>query len=508
MPLALLLGAVLAITATVAGTATPAQAAAKPGPVGAVTATGRLAGGKANVALSWPKATGARSYQVLWSTSPAMRKPHKAGVRKRSYTVRGLALGRTWCFQVRGVNGRKLGKRSPVVCRRVDRVGQASPVWVHAQQLRSTASGPRVDLTVRWPRLAGATSYELDYRQANDLVVQAAGKATQRVPSSGAGGEQETVVPGLLPNRTYCFQVRGMGGGGPGLRSQRHCKVTMPADRGPLSPSASIDVNVTSWNICAVVSGCHAWGPRRDGIAKRIRALSSDLVAIQEAGMNSGHTVDATADLNRLLSADYGVGCTSGLGRDRILYYKKSTYRVVPSGASGDTIFKDGAGRYVGGACWVTVEDLATQTPITVASLHLKVGSTTADDDQRRAEAAQLVRAIGAGAGDRVLLVGDFNSSRSRPTDKSGDYLVDIGMRDSYDIAARYDSKTHYASAHGWGVVAGTTTMWGAHVDRVFSTPGIHVASWRVAEPMSGGRYTDLLSDHGPLQVALQVPIS
>jgi endonuclease/exonuclease/phosphatase family metal-dependent hydrolase len=501
VPLALLLMVVLAITATVAGTATPAQAAAKPGPVGSVAATGRIAGGKANVQLTWPKAKGARSYQVLWSTSPAMRKPHKAGVRKRSYTVRGLALGRTWCFQVRGVNGRKLGPRSAAVCRRVDRVGQASPVWVHAQQLRNG----RVDLTVRWPRVAGATSYELDYRQANDLVVQAAGKATQRVPSSGTGAEQETVVPNLLPNRTYCFQVRGMGGGGPGLRSQRHCKVTMPADRGPVANP--LDVDVTSWNICAVVSGCHSWAARRDGIAKRIRALGSDLVAIQEAGMNSSG-VDATADLNRLVSADYGVGCTSGLGRDRIVYYKKSTYRVVPSGSSGDTIFKDGSGRYVGGACWVTVADLATDTPITIASLHLKVGSTNADDDQRRAEAAQLVRAIGASAGQRVLLVGDFNSSRSRPTDKAGDYLVDIGMRDSYDIAARYDSKTHYASAHGWGVVAGTTTMWGAHVDRVFSTAGIHVASWRVAEPMSGGRYTDLLSDHGPLQVALQVPIS
>ena len=490
-PLALVLAGVLVLAATLATlAAAPAQAAGKPGPVPRFTVgDARIAGTKAAVPLSWGKAPRARTYQVRWARTASMRKAHTATVRKRSITVRGLAVGRTWCFQVRGVAGAKKGRRTAPVCRRIAQPGQSRSPWVTRQRVVSSG----VELTLTWAATAGARTYELDYAIPRDPVAgeppsKNPSRRTVRTASTGA------VVGGLRPSTVYCFQVRAITPHGPTLRSGMHCKMTMPTDRS--APAAdALPLDVATWNICAgTAAGCtsHDIGKRLPLIGRRIASMGVDVATLQEAPFGRDAAVAR--------AAGFGVGCNSredGRGAEAVLV-RSARYSVVGSGRrlSGP------------GACWVELEHKGTSHRVIVVSLHLAPGTGAAVDAERRTQIQNVLNWLPDRPGVPVVIGGDYNSSRSRDNDSPRPPLERAGFLDSYDIAAAYLSPTALNSANNWQEIPRQSPRWGAHIDRVFTSRGTYVASWQVVEPREGGRFTQLLSDHSPVRVGLQVPAS
>ncbi|MBU2698096.1 fibronectin type III domain-containing protein [Pimelobacter sp. 30-1] len=497
-PLALLLVAVLAISASLAAlTTTPAQAAdvaarKKPAPVSAVTlGDARISGSKANVPLSWRKAAGAKTYQVLWAPTRTMKKARSTTVRKRSATVRGLAVGKTWCFQVRGVAGKKKGKRSAPVCLRVAKPGQSTSPWVKAATITGSGTSARTQLTVAWRATAGARAYELDYAITPEPVTKYPlweNKARRTARSS----TNQVVLPGLTPGKIYCFQVRAITSGGTSDRSPTHCKYTMTPDR--RKPSTSQELDLATWNICASPVACrtHPFDRRVSAIADRIKKANVDVAALQET------PPAAASDLARLLPG-YELACSAAA---EVVFVRTYRYTVVDS---SDTT---GGPRTNPGACWAEVEPANGGANVVIVSLHLKPGPTAADDRDRRAQASTLVNWIRTRfPSTPLVLAGDTNSNRGHDLDGPRLVWEPAGLMDAYDIAGAFLSQPSLNSMNNWETTPKESTRWGAHIDRVFSSAGIHVASWKIDEPISNGRYTDLLSDHSLVRTELEIPV-
>lgn len=469
-----------------------AEAAARPARVSGV----RLSvAPPSTLKVAWRAARRATRYQVIVSRNSAMTSPKVYTTRSRAKTL-SVNHSHSHCIQVRGVRGKRTyGARSAVRCT----VAKGSTPWADQQELAQTGAGLRATVRLRFRALSQATSYEIDYAPSSNggvvEVQRSAAKRTVIVPAAGSG-LQSVSIGGLEPGKTYCFQLRGRGPGGNGLRGTRRCKVTMSAGR--VQPATATPLVVGTFNTCS--STCSGWDRRRSGVAARIREMqlngrAADVVAIQE-GWNA---TDALAsDLNNT----FVEGCRSG-SRLQSLFVRSSTYKVMP-GTRGEMTFEgyNDAGH---GACWVRVKHLDTGTEIVVASVHLFNGAT--GDTLRGREMRDVRdRVARASNGAPVVFAGDYNSNRSRAVDAPRIELAQIGAEDSYDQAASYQSPPYLNSACS-SFVPCQSWMWGDHVDRVFVTPGIRVGAWKVDYRMtSGGRYVSpALSDHNPVLVSLQV---
>lgn len=477
--------------------ASPAEAATPARVTDARVASPTISGSTASLTVRWDRAARANSYQVLWSRSRRMTNPRVASTRNRSLTVRRLRQGATYCFQVRGVAGRTRGARSAVVCRATPRrLARAGAAWVSKQAIEGSGGAASTTLTVRWPRLAGATSYELDYRLGR--TVQAPGKITRK----GIRGEV-AVVRGLRPGRIYCFQVRGRNGAGYGMRGSTHCKFTMTTDRRPSGSPFVLDVG--SYNVCSMA--CSGWSARAPKVRDRVKAIGVGVMAVQEAGEATPYLAEHLDGYDQACKTGDGAawrGSTSAHLDGQSLFIRTTDYSVVRGTANGIQ-FNSGNSH---GACWVELVHRATQHRVIVASVHLRNGQGDAEDRIRHAQTSTLMQLIAEQfptGRPPIVLAGDFNSHRSRSFDAPRLRLEQSGFHDAYDVAASYDSPTWRNSGHGWSVTPATSTLWGSHIDRVWAPAGAHVRSWRIIEPVVAGRYSELLSDHSPLRVSIQL---
>jgi endonuclease/exonuclease/phosphatase family metal-dependent hydrolase len=91
----------------------PAQAATTPPQVGLVSITaGSITGSTATMTIDWPATSHARKYQVFMSRSYGMSSARTFTTTGSSKKVTGLARGANYFFQVRAINGSKIGKKS------------------------------------------------------------------------------------------------------------------------------------------------------------------------------------------------------------------------------------------------------------------------------------------------------------------------------------------------------------------------------------------------------------
>lgn len=380
------------------------------------------------------------------------------------------------------------------------RPAQGKPVWMQKQAIE----GGRTTLVVRWPQVAGAKSYQLEW--AKGMSVQVPGKSTRSGIRPPATGHVTTVVRGLMPGRIYCFQVRGHNRAGYGPRSPRHCKVTMHAKRAPSASPLVVDVG--SWNTCSY--SCADWATRAPKIRDRIASLNVGVMALQEAGNATSYIADHLAGHTQACQTGDGAAwrsSTSSRQDGQSVFVRDSAYAVVPGTANGHQ-FAAGKSH---GACWVEVEHRATGRHLVVASVHLLNGKGDQEDRTRYAQTSTLLQMIAdhyAQLGrprPPLVLAGDFNSQRGRPYDAPRVRLEASGFHDAYDVAASYDSPPWLSSGHGWTSVPACSWLWGSHIDRIWAPPLAHVRSWRLVEPMASGRYTQVLSDHSALRVSMTI---
>lgn len=390
---------------------------------------------------------------------------------------------------------------------------RAGVSWVTVQALNT---GPTVSVRVEWPRVSGATSYEIDYALSSGSISSTEVQGSRTKRTARVRGTRSSVqvgyVGGLRPGATYCFQVRGRNSSGFGYRGPIHCKVTVRSTRA--TPARSIPMVVGTYNTCssACTSTLGAWSSRGARVRDRIRQMNVgttgravDVLAIQEGN-------DATPYLTTQLDGTFTRGCQTGDGTGRVydenqsLFVRDSTYEVVPGTADGVSFARFSDPSH--GACWVKVREKASQQEVVVVNMHLWHVSDAAADARRATETdlvADTVKAAFPGA--TIVYAGDFNSSRSRATDAPRIRMYADGADDAYDQATRYLSRPYRNSACGTTTTPRTSWRWGDHIDRVFVPAGVHVASWEVDYRMDGRLYVaPMPSDHNPVLVSLLIP--
>jgi len=490
----------LSTSGLVAGFVEPASAAPKPAKVkGVKLKKPRVDGTTASFKVKWKRAARATSYKVQWRVPGG--KAHKTRVRSTSTTIKGLAQGTDYCVKVRAYNGKRKGKWSKTRCRTTARLAAVQPVWVDRQQIQ----GSTVALTFRWNEVPGATSYDLDYLGNENPIQGAKNKQRVTVPSTG-GPVAGVTIPGLAPDRTYCFQVRPSGPVGVGAFATAGCKRTVPLSR---AVGGSLAVNMMTWNVCSGTgtncSGAHPWDDRATAAKNRIAAIGPDAVALQESA-------PAVNDLDD--TPGYALGCRIGDGypgdpvlggsRNQSLIVKTAKFSVVPNSARGIRF-----SGYTHGGCWVKVVDDkpgGTGRELVLASLHLAPPSQ-ASDQTRANQAATFWAAVSADAGGLpVVIGGDFNSDRGSAWDGAREFLNSFGYDDAYDVAEAYNALPYLNSFTEWSPVPRIFPRWGGHIDRVFVPPNARVTSWQTEEPYANGRWTSLLSDHAPVRVTVTIP--
>lgn len=399
---------------------------------------------------------------------------------------------------------------------------KAGAPWVTAQSV----TGRSVTLSISWPRVKGATRYEVD------LVASRSGKALSgaQITRSSAtrtrsfaatkGTTQKARLTRLKPGTVYCVVVRGLRGSRTvGPRSAPHCRMTTERDRAATKGRERLAV--ATYNVC---SGCAsgklpAWGPSRaTRVADRIARLTvgtskrrADVVTIQEGDRALAEN-EERGDLENALAGTFTRGCKPSDGTSDAydnnvgVLLRDATLTAVPGTAGGMTFkaFDDDATH---GACWVEARSRATGRTYAFVGLHVDERAG-ADANRKRETAAVHAAVTKALPGRTVIYAGDTNSSRSRKVDGPRVALAGKGYDDAYDVALRYQSHPHQNSAIGTSGTVRTSTLWGDHIDRVLVPRGVTVTAWKVDHRLtSRTRYaTPLASDHDPVIVELRLP--
>lgn len=372
------------------------------------------------------------------------------------------------------------------------RPGQVDPPWV-------SASSPS-SITLSWLAKAGATHYRVSYATSYSGV-----KASSARVRRTSGRQTSLRVSGLRSGTMYCFMVAAVSGSGTGARSQRHCKMTMRVANHTDRRTAGI----VTFNLCARASGCHRWDPRLSPIMKRIDESDADLVALQEA---SGRIEQLAAHLE---TRGFALASASG---SEALFYRTSRFRLsqkpVADGDPGE--LAPVAGTWTlsesGTAAWALLKETRTGHAVVVGSVHLKNGKTESASAVRRIETRRLVakaRFVARENGlprSRVVLAGDFNSTRNRPSDTPRWELEKYGWHDAYDRSASF-TRPYLNSYNGWDTTPRRSVRYGDHVDRVFLSDAVGSTQWRVVVKVADGKYvTPVASDHSPVRVTLYLP--
>ncbi|WP_159085788.1 endonuclease/exonuclease/phosphatase family protein [Aeromicrobium chenweiae] len=160
----------------------PAAAASKPSKVGLVSFVGAdysRSHSTASLTLDWPNAPRAKKYQVFMSKSYSMKKAKTFSVKSSKIKISKLSAGRDYFFRVRGINGKKKGKKS-------NRVGHTTivrpgpskglvPIRVMTYNLCSAVCDQKA--TTRYPWMKTATSGSAAPRQPAALERIAAANA-------------------------------------------------------------------------------------------------------------------------------------------------------------------------------------------------------------------------------------------------------------------------------------------------------------------------------------------
>jgi len=364
-----------------------------------------------------------------------------------------------------------------------------------------TSSG--ATLTISWPAAAGAASYRVFASTSFDGVSE---MTTPLVTSTST----TATLPHLLPGRDYFVQVRGVssGGvvGGPSMRVG-HGTIAGEATSTALASHKTVTgLKVMTWNICS--NACSDFAVRKTVINSRIGELAPGIVGIEEA---SKYTTAPS-------------GYAFGYKGQNTIIYRASQFGPVKAGTAilhGSTRFASVYATSGHGVAWTALRDRINGKYLVVFDVHLLSGSTVAAVEQREYEAGRLGQyvtniyatlkvkfgSITNWVDAAPIVVGDFNTNKSHPTDATQSILRKAGWLDSFD-QAHHLTRQHYNSANPtWSLLPVIGERWGDDVDKLMVKPSrTAVLSWANVGKMSGGRFVAPLgSDHHPLMFQISV---
>jgi endonuclease/exonuclease/phosphatase family metal-dependent hydrolase len=350
--------------------------------------------------------------------------------------------------------------------------------------LVSITGASTTSLTLTWPKVSGATYYEIFRSLHENMSYSSIVKKSTHASAT---------ITGLTPGRTYCFQVRGRAGKTVGARSAHTCKPTIRA-MGTVNGTA---YNVMTFNACS--DNCSNWPARHQAALDAVRTRAPDVLATQEA--------------DEWTTPPPGYAEAAYMHAKR-LFYKTSRFSVAPN-SQGPTsgYVQMSSARY---AVWAELVDRATDKHIIFVDAHTSYA--LADYQLRGQEVQTLIDRMNQinTNGLPIVYAGDYNSNKHRGTydektgfgsqDTVGRTFAANGYYDSYDLART----THRPNWNSYSGLTTTPTIgktWGDHVDHVYVKPAsVLVYRWMNAGLYSGSRYVSPVpSDHRPVQVTLYI---
>lgn len=353
----------------------------------------------------------------------------------------------------------------------------------------------KASLTIRWPKVSGASGYEVFYSTNYDDVLKT--KTVKKV------GVNSATVTGLKRGVNAYFQVRAINKTGkPGSKSNRVGHGTMNVEL--VNTSKATQHSLLTWNVCSYA--CSGISSRTTIINSRISELKPNIVLLQEA--------------SKYVKAPKGYAF--GVKGQNAVLYQTSKFTVAKNGKTvlkGTKKFANKYGTAGKGAAWVVLIDKKTKQPALVYSTHLITGSSKTAVKQRAYETTQLTSSINATlktlkakypkaakwTSKLVYVGGDMNTNKSRAADATVRTFNKNGWLDAYD-QARSLTNQHYNSANPtWSTKPVISTKWGDHVDKFFvQGKKTQVVSWGNVGKTSNGKFTKLGSDHHPVMVVLK----
>lgn len=208
-----------------------------------VTATG----GTRQVSVDWAPVTGATSYNLYWSATDGVPPAGRTMVTgaSRPAVLTGLADGVTYYAFVTAVNGAGEGARSVQVAA-TTLPAAPPPATAPAAPVGVAALGGDGQVTLTWPAVSGATSYNIYWSDMTGVT-----------PLSGeliAAATSPYVHSGRMASTTYYYVVTAVNSVGPSLPSAQVSATTnAPPPAVPAAPSGIMATGgsnqvTVSWN--------------------------------------------------------------------------------------------------------------------------------------------------------------------------------------------------------------------------------------------------------------------
>lgn len=324
---------------------------------------------------------------------------------------------------------------------------------------------------VRWKPADYATTYDV-------AVSRSPRKLPSQVKRLTKGGTA-FATNALEPETTYWLRVRAVGEAG-------------VSDFGPatkvITPPDASEFTVGSWNICS--EACSGYGGRVGGQAAQVHAAEIDIMTLQEAG---GERVGPTTRA-AFSGGPRGLVPAEGGGNSRYILYSPDKFEQLGGGR-----WSLGHGRW---ATWARFEDLRTERPFVVVSVHLLNGH--GKTGERASEMRSLMGSLASvnPQGDPVVLAGDFNSGTHRSGDTVGPIVRAAEYRDTVEVA----EETQNAQVNTGSRRGDQAIMSADHVDHIYVSADWEVPAWRQWASLSGTTYVGTwLSDHNMIGATLRL---
>jgi len=196
---------------TQATATTNAAPPAVPATPAGVTATG----GANQVSLSWAAVPGATSYNIYWATTSGVTTSGtRITVASNSYVQTGLAASTTYYYIVTAANA----AGQSVASAQVSAATNAPVVTIPAAPAGVTAAGGANQVSISWPAVSGATSYNIYYATASGVTKTSGAKITN--------ASSPYVQTGLAAGTTYYYIVTAVNSAGEGTASAQTSAAT------------------------------------------------------------------------------------------------------------------------------------------------------------------------------------------------------------------------------------------------------------------------------------------